>query len=153
MQDTMDRPAFAGIRDETEMLPELGDHAKDGITGFEGIVMGRGQWLHGPDRIIIQPTRLDRDGKPVSEEHFDIGRIEVMKRGLFGARMPEGQFGSFLGKVATDSVTQFKGTITGIMTYLSGRVMVFMETSQRGRDGAPLDLQGFDAGRVQIEGQ
>lgn len=48
----------------------LGDIAKDTITGFEGVVIGDTKWLHGCRRLTIQPREL-KDGKPVEAMSFD----------------------------------------------------------------------------------
>lgn len=49
---------------------ELGQEAKDTITGFQGVVICVAQWLHGCRRLTIQPREL-RDGKPVECCTFD----------------------------------------------------------------------------------
>jgi len=45
---------------------QLGDVAKDSITGFEGVVTGRTEWLNGCCRWLIQPRSL-HEGKPVED--------------------------------------------------------------------------------------
>lgn len=56
----------------------LGDIAKDTITGFKGIVIGITKWLHGCRRITIQPQTL-KDGKPVDSVSFDEPQVQVLK--------------------------------------------------------------------------
>jgi hypothetical protein len=58
----------------------LGKKARDKITGFEGIVIGRIQYLTGCDQYGIVPPM--KDGKPSSAEWFDEGRIEVIGEGI-----------------------------------------------------------------------
>lgn len=58
----------------------LGDYVRDIYTKFEGIACGRTQWLHGCDRIGIEPTKLDKDGKPVATQWFDDQRVELVER-------------------------------------------------------------------------
>lgn len=43
----------------------LGDKVKDSVTGFSGIAIGRTTWLHGCDRITVQPEGVDKQGKLV----------------------------------------------------------------------------------------
>jgi hypothetical protein len=62
----------------------LGATAKDVITGFEGIIGSRVEYLAGCDQIGIKPTRLNKDGEPIKEIWFDITRIRVL-----GAASPE----------------------------------------------------------------
>lgn len=57
---------------------KLGDTVRDIVTGFTGIAVARTQWLHGCDRIAIQPP-VGKDGKPVDNAAFDIMQIEVLK--------------------------------------------------------------------------
>ena len=57
-------------------MVKLGDKAKDIITGFEGLVVARTDWLHGCARIGLEPTALDKDGKVQEVHWFDDARIE-----------------------------------------------------------------------------
>ena len=41
--------------------------------------MCRTQWLHGCDRIGIEPTELDKDGKVKDAEYFDEQRVELVE--------------------------------------------------------------------------
>ncbi len=59
---------------------ELGQRARDKITGLEGILTGRAQYLYGCDQYCIVPSA--KDGK-VNESHwFDEGRIAIIGRGV-----------------------------------------------------------------------
>jgi hypothetical protein len=49
----------------------LGDTARDRITGFEGVVTGTHDWLNGCRTISIQPPKLKEDGLPVDPKSFD----------------------------------------------------------------------------------
>ena len=49
---------------------KLGKRVKDTITGFEGIVVGRTEWLYGCVRVSVQPQTL-HEGKPVEYQIFD----------------------------------------------------------------------------------
>jgi len=62
---------------------ELGDKAKDIITGYEGIVMAKARYLTGCDQILLTPDHLDKDGKRIDGEWFDDSRItgEIKKHG------------------------------------------------------------------------
>lgn len=57
---------------------ELGDHAKDTITGFNGIVVGDTQWLHGCRRLSLQPKDL-KDGKPIDMLSFDEPQLVLVE--------------------------------------------------------------------------
>jgi len=59
---------------------KLGDKVRDNITGFEGVAIARTQWLHGCDRITIQPDRLDKDGKTMDACSFDEQQVELVEQ-------------------------------------------------------------------------
>lgn len=61
------------------MKIKLGDKVRDIYTGFKGIAMARTSWLHGCDRIGIEPDRLDKDGKTIEYQWFDEQRVEKVK--------------------------------------------------------------------------
>lgn len=51
------------------MIP-LGAVAQDTISGFEGVVVCRSEWLYGCVRLTVQPREM-HDGKPVDTQTFD----------------------------------------------------------------------------------
>lgn len=55
----------------------LGDIAIDTLTGFKGVVVAITKWLHGCERITIQPQTL-HDGKTIDPISFDEPQIEVV---------------------------------------------------------------------------
>lgn len=57
---------------------ELGDEAKDIITGFQGVVICISKWLHGCVRVTLQPKEL-RDGKPVDSHTFDLPQLTLVQ--------------------------------------------------------------------------
>lgn len=57
----------------------LGDVAKDTVTGFQGVVVGRHEYLHGCVRLQLQPQEL-KDGKPIEACTFDEPQLTVVKR-------------------------------------------------------------------------
>ena len=60
---------------------KLGVSAKDKITGFKGIVMGRAKYLTGCDQFFIQPQVTNNESY-VDGKWFDEGRIEVIGDGI-----------------------------------------------------------------------
>ena len=58
----------------------LGFKAKDKITGFEGILIGKASYLYGCDQYAITPPV--RDGKTVDTQWFDEGRVEIIGSGI-----------------------------------------------------------------------
>lgn len=57
----------------------LGDSAKDIVTGFSGICIARYEWLNGCVRYELQPAKL-KDGKPAEPQTFDQGQLALVKR-------------------------------------------------------------------------
>ncbi len=58
-------------------IHELGKRAKDKITGFEGVITGRVEFLTGCNRYCIQPTTL-KDGRPIEAIYFDEAQTEII---------------------------------------------------------------------------
>lgn len=54
---------------------ELGQKGRDKVTGFEGIITGRAQYLTGCDQYNLVPPV--KDGKLEGAQWFDEGRIGV----------------------------------------------------------------------------
>ena len=71
----------------------LGQKVRDLVTGLEGIVTGRCEYLNGCVQYHLKPT-LDKDGKTVDGDWIDITQLEVVGQGLVreesGAWIPGG---------------------------------------------------------------
>jgi len=63
---------------------ELGDLARDNVTGFQGVVVAITQWLHGCDRICIQPQRL-HENKVIEGITFDRLQMSLIKKSVIVA--------------------------------------------------------------------
>jgi len=59
------------------MKINLGDKARDKITGFEGVCTVRSEYISGCTRIGLQPP-IDKDGKIPDAGHFDEPMLEVI---------------------------------------------------------------------------
>ena len=62
-------------------MKNLGKEAKDKITGFEGIIIGKINYLFGCAQYGIAP-RVKEDGKVNDTNWFDEGRIEIIGNGI-----------------------------------------------------------------------
>jgi len=60
---------------------KLGQKARDKITGFTGIVIGKIDYLFGCNQYGLTPE-IDKDGKTGETQWFDDGRIVVLGRGI-----------------------------------------------------------------------
>ena len=68
---------------------ELGDTAKDDVTGFQGAVVAITRWLHGCDRIVLQPQSLDKDGKVRESQVFDRNQMSLVKKNVVAVTAPK----------------------------------------------------------------
>lgn len=57
----------------------LGDKARDTVSGFSGVCVARTEWLNGCWRMTLQPQGLDKDGKPQEAQTFDDFQLEVIE--------------------------------------------------------------------------
>jgi hypothetical protein len=60
---------------------EIGKKAKDKVTGFEGIIIGRIEYLTGCDQYGLVPEYKGSGELPKSE-WFDVGRLEIIGDGI-----------------------------------------------------------------------
>ncbi len=64
----------------TQFKHELGIEAKDTVTGFRGIIIGRAQHLTGCNTYGLKPL-VDKEGKILEDQWFDETRIDIIKSG------------------------------------------------------------------------
>ena len=57
----------------------LGKKYKDSITGFTGIASARSEYLYGCVRVLIEATRLKKDGDFLPDAWFDEPRLIAVK--------------------------------------------------------------------------
>ncbi len=58
---------------------QLGDKVKDTVTGFTGIAIGRTTWLHGCDRVVVQPP-VKKDGTLGENQQFDEPSLVIVSK-------------------------------------------------------------------------
>ena len=63
----------------TKVNVQLGDLAKDTVSGFSGVCVARTEWLNGCWRMTLQPKAVDKDGKPCEAQTFDDFQLEVVE--------------------------------------------------------------------------
>ena len=57
-------------------MVKLRDKVKDSITGFEGIVVCRAEYLDGCIRVLVQPSTLTSDGAMLKALWIDESQLE-----------------------------------------------------------------------------
>ncbi len=60
-------------------IPALGDKVRDKLTGFEGIVIARTEYINGCIHACVKAQTL-KDGKPLDGEWIDWSQLEVLER-------------------------------------------------------------------------
>jgi hypothetical protein len=65
---------------------ELGVKGKDRITGFEGIITGRAQYLTGCNQCVLVPP-VNEKGEVRDGQWFDESRIEILGPGFTPAQV------------------------------------------------------------------
>lgn len=67
------------LKEKTMTKINLGDKARDSVSGFAGVCVARTEWLNGCWRHTLQPQALDKDGKPQGTETFDEFQLELVE--------------------------------------------------------------------------
>jgi hypothetical protein len=65
---------------------DLGDLVKDKVTGFQGVIIVRTEWLNGCRRYSVQSQEL-KDGKPMDAVGFDEDGIELVEANKVGDKL------------------------------------------------------------------
>ena len=60
---------------------ELGDLAKDVVSGMVGVVVAEYRYLNGCVQFNVQPRKL-KDAMPVASVTFDVGQLQLVKKGV-----------------------------------------------------------------------
>lgn len=69
------------MSDEKIFKFQLGDKLKDRITGYEGLVTARHQYLNGCKRYTLDRP-LDKDGKVQEAQWFDEAILSFIDEGI-----------------------------------------------------------------------
>ena len=67
----------------------LGDEARDKVTGYKGIVVCISEWISGCRRISIQTPGL-HEGKPIQSQCFDAEQVELVEPEVAKVSKPSG---------------------------------------------------------------
>lgn len=59
------------------MRKKMGYHAKDLVTGFQGIITGFARYITGCDQVCLTPP-VKGDGTVIEGRWFDTNRIKLM---------------------------------------------------------------------------
>lgn len=128
----------------TKKTPELGDIAKDIVTGFEGTAVCITRYRYNSDRLTIQPIGV-KDGKTTDALAFDIDQLEYVKKGP-GAVLPVPTASVLIefGDEVKDPVTGFRGVVLGRACWLNGCTRLGVQPQTLKSDGLPAEWQWLD---------
>lgn len=57
---------------------KLGNKVRDKVSGLEGVVIGRHEWLYGCIRLSVQPAGL-HEGKPIDAVGLDEQQCDLIE--------------------------------------------------------------------------
>lgn len=117
------------------MAIRLGEHVTDKFTGAKGIAIARTTWLHGCNKVRIQPP-IENGGKPA--DCFYVDEQELTENTAEATPAP-----TILGKVAQDSITGFKGVVIAYTEYLYSCPRVSIQPQGLSK-GIPIEVRDFD---------
>jgi hypothetical protein len=63
---------------------QLGDRVRDRISGFEGIVTGKHEYLYGCRRVTVSPTEL-KEGKRIESDWLDEDQVDLVESAVIPA--------------------------------------------------------------------
>lgn len=67
---------------------KLGQEVRDNVSGFQGIATCRCLWLHGCERIVVQPPFSKKEGKLPDTGCFDEPQLEIVGEGVLVKDQP-----------------------------------------------------------------
>lgn len=76
----------------------LGKKYKDNITGYIGVATARSEYLYGCIRVLLESTKLKKDGDFINDFWVDEARLITVKGATFKRSPKEPPMGS--GKIA-----------------------------------------------------
>jgi hypothetical protein len=129
---------------------ELGAYAREIISGFEGVIVGKTLHLNGCHRVIIQPTKL-KDGEPLSALSVDVQQVDivpdipVIKSGNIGLEWGNAK----LGTRARDLITDYQGIVVSKTEWFGGKKRVGIQSKDL-HDGKAIPIHDFDVTCVEV---
>ena len=127
----------------------LGRVATDLVSGFKGTIVLVTSYLHGQDRVSLQPV-VDKDGKLPEACDFDTATLKLEKE----LKVKPTKFNKTKikhGQKAIDPITEYEGTVIGIGHYINGcRRIGIMRKVQANKDNKFENAKWFDEPQIKI---
>lgn len=133
---------------------ELGDEGYDVVSGVSGVAILKTVSLDGGVRFALQP-RVPSPGAPLPDSWYvDHHSLRVTAKAVLAA-VPPKFMDDLRGCTAKDTITGFKGIVTGMSYHLNGCVYVNVTPKMGKKDrknNTPPALHSFPAGQVKVYG-
>lgn len=129
----------------------IGATARELITGYTGVIVGKTIHLNGCHRVILQPAELDKDGEPFKSLAVDIQQVEVVadkpvvKAGSLGL-----VWGSVkLGTRVRDLITPYEGIVIAKTEWFGGKLRATVMSQKLSPDKTAIHLE-FDVTQLDV---
>lgn len=134
-------------RKEPKLTVSCGDHVRDRISGFEGIVTSITDFIAGCRRIAVNSREL-KDGKPLESEAFDEPDLEIIEKNVIKpSKSSQEKLSIKLGDRVRDEVTTFEGIATSITRCMSNSPYIGI-TPEKLHDGKPVQAHSVPSANV-----
>jgi len=64
-------------------MARIGDRVEHRINGLKGIATARTEYLNGCRQFLVQPEKLDKEGKPIEGQWIDEQHLTVVSGQVF----------------------------------------------------------------------
>ena len=133
----------------SEQIVELGDHVKDMVTGFEGIVVVRTILGGSEDRFEVKPPA--KDGEMKDGKGFDRSQLEVIeKQKIKFDETKIKDFGVKIGDEVEDTPSGFKGIAVAQHIFLNGCMHISIQPPFKKKEQELPDNHSFESYRIKI---
>ena len=129
---------------------DIGSTLKCKITGFEGVLVARTQWIANCNTYTLRPKTLNKDGEIQDTKGFDEPMLDLEKENPFDLPDQE-EFEFELGAVLRDNITGFEGVVTGRSQWVAGGNNTYCLKPQKLKDGMPQKTEWFDEAMLSLK--
>jgi len=131
---------------------ELGHYVRCKVTGFRGLVDHISYYPHQARRIGVTPDSLDKDGNAKDDRMFDEVVLEILKKPkLIDVKIPKPKFA--FGQKVKDSMTGFKGKVTGHAFYINGCTRCCVQSEWNKKESKFDSGMWFPEGQLELDGK